>query len=55
MSAPDGSPVGAERSIGQLFASATADMSALVHDEIALAKDSRKQSARFQSLQVRMP
>ncbi|MFI8090959.1 phage holin family protein [Streptomyces sp. NPDC086080] len=38
MSAPDGSPVGAERSIGQLFASATADMSALVHDEIALAK-----------------
>ncbi|MEU3087965.1 phage holin family protein [Streptomyces massasporeus] len=38
MSAPDGSPVGAERSIGQLFASATAEMSALVHDEIALAK-----------------
>ncbi|MEV8126843.1 phage holin family protein [Streptomyces sp. NPDC085944] len=38
MSAPDGSPVGTERSIGQLFASATTDMSALVHDEIALAK-----------------
>ncbi|MER6165078.1 phage holin family protein [Streptomyces violaceorubidus] len=38
MSAPDGSPVGAERSIGQLFASATTEMSALVHDEIALAK-----------------
>ncbi|AIR99659.1 phage holin family protein [Streptomyces glaucescens] len=38
MSAPDGSPVGAERSIGQLFAKATTEMSALVHDEIALAK-----------------
>ena len=38
MSAPDGSPVGTERSIGQLFASATTEMSALVHDEIALAK-----------------
>ena len=38
MSAPDGSPVGAERSIGQLFASATTEMSSLVHDEIALAK-----------------
>ncbi|MET9144124.1 phage holin family protein [Streptomyces sp. NPDC004042] len=38
MSAPDGSPVGAERSIGQLVAAATAEMSALVHDEIALAK-----------------
>jgi hypothetical protein len=30
--------VGAERTVGQLFASATADLSALVHDEIALAK-----------------
>ncbi|MCM2420677.1 phage holin family protein [Streptomyces sp. RKAG293] len=29
---------GASRSLGQLFASATAEMSALVHDEIALAK-----------------
>ncbi|MCM8552676.1 phage holin family protein [Streptomyces sp. STCH 565 A] len=38
MSAPDGSPVGTERSIGHLFASATTEMSALVHDEIALAK-----------------
>jgi hypothetical protein len=46
MSAPDGSPVGAERSIGQLFASATAEMSALVHDEIALAKAQLKQDVR---------
>ncbi|MGW1211369.1 phage holin family protein [Streptomyces sp. NPDC002499] len=43
MSAPEGSPVGAERSIGQLFASATTEMSALVHDEIALAKAQLKQ------------
>ncbi|WP_042407492.1 phage holin family protein [Streptacidiphilus carbonis] len=28
----------ADRSVGQLFAAATADLSALVHDEIALAK-----------------
>ncbi|MCL7428180.1 phage holin family protein [Streptomyces sp. YS415] len=46
MSAPDGSPVGAERSIGQLFASATTDMSALVHDEIALAKAQLKQDVK---------
>ncbi|MGW5427955.1 phage holin family protein [Streptomyces sp. NPDC004059] len=46
MSAPDGSPVGAERSIGQLFASATTDLSALVHDEIALAKAQLKQDVR---------
>ncbi|GHF76643.1 phage holin family protein [Streptomyces thermodiastaticus] len=46
MSAPDGSPVGAERSIGELFASATAEMSALVHDEIALAKAQLKQDAK---------
>lgn len=46
MSAPDGSPVGAERSIGQLFASATADMSALVHDEIALAKAQLRQDVK---------
>jgi len=46
MSAPDGSPVGAERSIGELFASATAEMSALVHDEIALAKVQLKQDVK---------
>ncbi|MEU6662567.1 phage holin family protein [Streptomyces sp. NPDC046821] len=46
MSAPDGSPVGAERSIGQLFASATTEMSALVHDEIALAKLQLKQDVK---------
>ncbi|MEU9573324.1 phage holin family protein [Streptomyces massasporeus] len=46
MSAPDGSPVGAERSIGQLFASATAEMSALVHDEIALAKAQLKHDVK---------
>ncbi|MEV5357535.1 phage holin family protein [Streptomyces sp. NPDC093516] len=46
MSAPDGSPVGAERSIGQLFASATAELSALVHDEIALAKAQLKQDVK---------
>ncbi|GAA2317668.1 phage holin family protein [Streptomyces kunmingensis] len=52
MSAPDGSTdsavgtVGAERSIGQLFASATTEMSALVHDEIALAKVQLKQDVK---------
>ncbi|MFR9799877.1 phage holin family protein [Streptomyces sp. MS06] len=46
MSAPDGNPVGTERSIGQLFASATTDMSALVHDEIALAKAQLKQDVK---------
>jgi hypothetical protein len=46
MSAPDGSPVGTERSIGQLFASATTDLSALVHDEIALAKAQLKQDVK---------
>ncbi|MCX3059819.1 phage holin family protein [Streptomyces beihaiensis] len=45
-SAPDDSPVGAERSIGQLFASATTEMSALVHDEIALAKAQLKQDVK---------
>ncbi|MFC4034514.1 phage holin family protein [Streptomyces polygonati] len=34
------------RSIGQLFAAATAEMSALVHDEIALAKAELRQDAR---------
>ncbi|MEY9968145.1 cobalamin synthase [Streptacidiphilus sp. MAP12-16] len=39
MSAADRSEAaGAERTVGQLFASATADLSALVHDEIALAR-----------------
>ena len=46
MSAPDGSPVGAERSIGQLFTSATTEMSALVHDEIALAKAQLRQDVK---------
>lgn len=46
MSAPDGSPVGAERSIGQLFASATTELSALMHDEIALAKAQLKQDVK---------
>ncbi|MGY0017635.1 phage holin family protein [Streptomyces sp. cg35] len=46
MSAPDGSPVGSERSVGQLFASATTEMSALVHDEIALAKAQLKQDVK---------
>ncbi|GHE54382.1 phage holin family protein [Streptomyces capitiformicae] len=46
MTAPDGSPVGAERSVGELFASATAEMSALVHDEIALAKAQLRQDVK---------
>jgi hypothetical protein len=46
MSAPDGNPVGAERSLGQLVASATTEMSALVHDEIALAKAQLKQDVK---------
>ncbi|MEV5988359.1 phage holin family protein [Streptomyces sp. NPDC052051] len=46
MSAPDGSPVGAEQTIGQLFASATTEMSALVHDEIALAKAQLKRDVK---------
>ncbi|MGW0995803.1 phage holin family protein [Streptomyces sp. NPDC002520] len=46
MSAPDGTPVGAERSLGQLVASATTEMSALVHDEIALAKAQLKQDVK---------
>ncbi|MFC1418169.1 phage holin family protein [Streptacidiphilus cavernicola] len=33
---------GADRTVGQLFAAATADLSALVHDEIALAKSEIK-------------
>ncbi|MFE1771661.1 phage holin family protein [Streptomyces sp. NPDC059008] len=37
---------GADRSLGQLVASATAEMSALVHDEIALAKAELRQGAK---------
>ncbi len=36
----------AERSLGQLVASATAEMSALMHDEIALAKAQLRQDAK---------
>lgn len=36
---------GDTRSLGQLFASATAEVSALVHDEIALAKAELRQDA----------
>jgi protein-S-isoprenylcysteine O-methyltransferase Ste14 len=35
-----------QRSIGQLFAAATADLSALVHDEIALAKNEMRADVR---------
>ena len=45
MSAPDG-PVGTDRSLGQLVSSATAEMSALVHDEIALAKAEMRQDVK---------
>ncbi|MFD0429921.1 phage holin family protein [Streptomyces zhihengii] len=38
--------VGADRSLGQLVASATAEMSALVHDEIALAKAQLRQDVK---------
>ncbi|WP_411146335.1 phage holin family protein [Streptomyces sp. x-80] len=37
---------GADRSLGQLVASATAEMSALVHDEIALAKAEIRKDAK---------
>ncbi|MDJ0340406.1 phage holin family protein [Streptomyces sp. H10-C2] len=37
---------GASRSLGQLVASATAEMSALVHDEIALAKAEIRQDVK---------
>ncbi|TJZ42854.1 phage holin family protein [Streptomyces piniterrae] len=37
---------GTDRSLGQLVASATAEMSALVHDEIALAKAELRQDAK---------
>ncbi|MGI5339187.1 phage holin family protein [Streptomyces sp. CA-181903] len=37
---------GAERSLGQLVATATAELSALVHDEIALAKAELREDAK---------
>ncbi|MFJ6630732.1 phage holin family protein [Streptomyces sp. NPDC091376] len=37
---------GADKSVGQLVASATAEMSALVHDEIALAKAELRQDVK---------
>ncbi|WP_371677874.1 phage holin family protein [Streptomyces sp. NBC_01276] len=46
MSAVDQEAPGAERTLGQLVASATAEMSALVHDEIALAKVELKQDVK---------
>ncbi len=46
MSAVDQGARGAERTLGQLVASATAEMSALVHDEIALAKVEIKQDVK---------
>ena len=45
MSTPDG-PVGTERSLGQLVSHATSEMSALVHDEIALAKAQLRQDVK---------
>jgi uncharacterized membrane protein len=43
----DGSPTDqGERTVGQLFAAATTDLSALVHDEIALAKQEIKKDVR---------
>ncbi|MEZ0091345.1 phage holin family protein [Streptacidiphilus sp. EB129] len=39
-------PAGADRTVGQLFAAATADLSALVHDEIALAKQEIKKDVK---------
>ncbi|MBZ9597158.1 MULTISPECIES: phage holin family protein [Streptomyces] len=46
MSAVDQGAQGAERTLGQLVASATAEMSALVHDEIALAKAELREDAK---------
>ncbi|MGW0602739.1 phage holin family protein [Streptomyces sp. NPDC002644] len=46
MSAPDGNPVGTERSMGQLFATASTEMSALVQDQIAYARALLKQDAK---------
>ncbi|MFD7630156.1 phage holin family protein [Streptomyces sp. NPDC059851] len=46
MTAVDQGAQGAERTLGQLVASATAEMSALVHDEIALAKAELREDVR---------
>uniref|UniRef100_A0AAU2JTA0 Phage holin family protein n=1 Tax=Streptomyces sp. NBC_00049 TaxID=2903617 RepID=A0AAU2JTA0_9ACTN len=46
MTAVDQGAQGAERTLGQLVASATAEMSALVHDEIALAKAELRQDVK---------
>ncbi|GAA2949070.1 MULTISPECIES: phage holin family protein [Streptomycetaceae] len=46
MSDPGNYAGSTDRSIGQLFASATAEMSALVHDEIALAKAEVRQDVK---------
>ncbi|MGW0750461.1 phage holin family protein [Streptomyces sp. NPDC002587] len=46
MSVVDQGVPGAERTLGQLVAAATAEMSALVHDEIALAKVEIKQDVK---------
>ncbi|MEU6017811.1 phage holin family protein [Streptomyces sp. NPDC047515] len=46
MSHPGNNAGSADRSLGQLVAAATAEMSALVHDEIALAKAEARQDVR---------
>ncbi|MET9917288.1 phage holin family protein [Streptomyces sp. NPDC006435] len=46
MSDPGNNAGGADRSLGQLVAAATAEMSALVHDEIALAKAEVRQDVK---------
>ncbi|MFC5723541.1 phage holin family protein [Streptomyces gamaensis] len=46
MSAADDSASGTDRSLGQLVASATTELSALVHDEIALAKAELRQDVK---------
>ncbi|MFF1646829.1 phage holin family protein [Streptomyces sp. NPDC058240] len=46
MSDPGNNAGSADRSLGQLVAAATAEMSALVHDEIALAKAEVRQDVR---------
>jgi uncharacterized membrane protein len=46
MSAPDGNPVGSERSMGQLFATASTEMSALVQDQLAYARALLKQDVK---------
>ncbi|MGC5342904.1 phage holin family protein [Streptomyces sp. DT24] len=46
MSDPGNYAGGAERSLGQLVATATAELSALVHDEIALAKAEVRQDVK---------